>query len=96
MFQNFQTTYGKQTSEEFHPSLQLNQANAEPAPKSVLVSGTMLYVVIVENGIVSIVIRYWVKMRYRISSNLWMYMIILVVHLSFLMIIIWQKYYLFV
>ncbi|PKY33662.1 hypothetical protein RhiirB3_452741, partial [Rhizophagus irregularis] len=33
------SVYGKQTSEEFCPSLQLNQANAEPAPKSVLVSG---------------------------------------------------------
>lgn len=38
-YSSFQAVYGKQTSEEFRPSLQLNQANAEPAPKSVLVSG---------------------------------------------------------
>ncbi|PKK56135.1 hypothetical protein RhiirC2_797987 [Rhizophagus irregularis] len=38
-YTSFQAVYGKQTSEEFRPSLQLNQANAEPAPKSVFASG---------------------------------------------------------
>ncbi|PKC15019.1 hypothetical protein RhiirA5_408735 [Rhizophagus irregularis] len=43
-YSSFQAVYGKQTSEEFRPSLQLNQANAEPAPKSVLVSAKILFV----------------------------------------------------
>ncbi|CAB4391120.1 unnamed protein product [Rhizophagus irregularis] len=38
-YTSFQAVYGKQTSEEFRPSLQLNQANAKPAPKSVFASG---------------------------------------------------------
>ncbi|GBC12012.2 hypothetical protein GLOIN_2v1791831 [Rhizophagus irregularis DAOM 181602=DAOM 197198] len=38
-YTSFQAVYGKQTSEEFRPSLQLNQANAEPVPKSVFASG---------------------------------------------------------